>query len=291
MPETSTVGLILQTKEQALKGRRKLRVPKPPRQRSLMPRERAFRTAILKELDRVQAQIQEQLIPRLPEIERAALLNRRDLRHDIDWDEILRAIFSNLSDILELPPGFFEELAGEHGREVARDNLQSVQRQLRSSLATDVFINFDVDQQAAVRSFASDSAQLIKTIRQQYLDEVQGIVLRNFRAGRRAESFAPQIAERFRVSQKRAFVIARDQVSKLNGDLTRMRQESVGVTHYIWRTVLDERTRSSHRRLNGKRFAWNDPPIVDGVPAHPGQPIQCRCTADPDFDALLEGDE
>ena len=45
--------------------------------------------------------------------------------------------------------------------------------------------------------------------------------------------------------------------------------------------------RDSHRHLNGKRFSWNDPPVVDartGRRCHPGQDYQCRCVALPVFD-------
>ncbi|MDR1706162.1 MAG: hypothetical protein LBS19_15970 [Clostridiales bacterium] len=38
--------------------------------------------------------------------------------------------------------------------------------------------------------------------------------------------------------------------------------------------------------LNGKKFSWSDPPVVDGRSGrrcHPGQDYQCRCAALPVF--------
>ena len=72
--------------------------------------------------------------------------------------------------------------------------------------------------------------------------------------------------------------ITRDQTSKLIGQLNEERQTNIGITHYVWRTSEDERVRPTHRRNNGVQFAWNSPPIRTG---HPGNDIQCRCTADP----------
>lgn len=48
-------------------------------------------------------------------------------------------------------------------------------------------------------------------------------------------------------------------------------------THYIWRTRLDGKVRSSHRANHGKKFAWNNPPST----GHPGEDFNCRCWAEP----------
>lgn len=82
------------------------------------------------------------------------------------------------------------------------------------------------------------------------------------------------------VEERRAAMIGRDQVGKLNGRLSEYQQRQLGIEEYIWVTAGDERVRSSHRALNGKKFRWDDPPPE----GHPGYPIQCRCIADPVID-------
>ena len=47
--------------------------------------------------------------------------------------------------------------------------------------------------------------------------------------------------------------------------------------YYIWRTVSDDRVRSSHEERDGEIFAWDEPP--EG--GHPGEDYNCRCTAEP----------
>ena len=82
------------------------------------------------------------------------------------------------------------------------------------------------------------------------------------------------------VEERRAALIGRDQVGKLNGRLSEYQQRQLGLEEYIWVTAGDERVRPSHRALNGKKFRWDDPPPE----GHPGYPIQCRCIADPVID-------
>jgi len=73
-------------------------------------------------------------------------------------------------------------------------------------------------------------------------------------------------------------------VLKLNAQITQVRHEAAGVTEFIWRTSKDERVRADHEILDGKRFRYDEPPIVDrrrGDRALPGVYFQCRCIAEP----------
>jgi len=89
----------------------------------------------------------------------------------------------------------------------------------------------------------------------------------------------------------RANLIARDQIGKLNGQVTQARMEAVGLEMYEWSTCIDERVRESHAELEGKICRWDDFTVYsedgktwrdrpsDWCQLHPGQDIQCRCTA------------
>jgi len=132
----------------------------------------------------------------------------------------------------------------------------------------------------AIESFVAENVSLIKSIPENFLREVEGLLIREIRNGTRVEGIAALIRERFSVSQKKALLIARDQVGKFNGSLAKKRQESAGVTRYIWRTVQDERVRPKHKAQNGKEYSWDKPPPT----GHPGQDYSCRCYAEPVFD-------
>jgi SPP1 gp7 family putative phage head morphogenesis protein len=85
------------------------------------------------------------------------------------------------------------------------------------------------------------------------------------------------LRKQFDFTRNRARLIARDQVGKLYGQINAARQQAIGVTHFVWQTSNDERVRDEHEERNGKTYSYANPP--DGE--LPGQPIQCRCVANP----------
>lgn len=86
---------------------------------------------------------------------------------------------------------------------------------------------------------------------------------------------------RFGIFGKRAKLIARDQVSKLNGQVDMDRQIALGITHFRWVSKRDRRVRPLHVRRHNKVYAWANPPLTHGHPSIPGSDPLCRCEADP----------
>ena len=95
--------------------------------------------------------------------------------------------------------------------------------------------------------------------------------------GKRAADLAKDLTETYKVSAKRARVIARDQVAELNAQMNKVRQQQVGVEKYSWQSSRDERVRKLHGISDGQIFRWDEPGPDDGM--HPGEPIMCRCIA------------
>lgn len=118
---------------------------------------------------------------------------------------------------------------------------------------------------------------LIKSIPQQHLDQVEQIVLNGIQSGQRAGSMVEAIQKAGAKSERRAALIARDQVGKITSRLTQVRQTKMGITHYYWSCSLDERVRPVHYARHNKLFAWDNPP--EG--GHPGIDYNCRCVAIP----------
>lgn len=99
----------------------------------------------------------------------------------------------------------------------------------------------------------------------------------------RVESIRDNIKHLKGVSERRALVLARDQVGKLHTEMMQVRQFNLGVKAYFWLDVGDERVRDEHEARRGVRFLWSNPP-PDG---HPGFPVNCRCSAIPDLEDAL----
>ena len=89
------------------------------------------------------------------------------------------------------------------------------------------------------------------------------------------EELTDSIMHMAEVNEKRAALIACDQVGKLNSQLAQLEQMSQGVDSYIWVTMGDSRVRPAHAARQGKRFYWDSPPSG----GHPGWAIRCRCTS------------
>ncbi len=159
-------------------------------------------------------------------------------------------------------------------------------RQFKSALGIDITaLNPNVS--SRINEFIADNVTLIKSIEERYLFDIQSTLEESAAKGLHVSEVMDLIKERGQVSESRAELIARDQVNKLNGGLTQVRQENLGVTKYIWRTAQDERVRETHQDLDGLTFSWDDPPDTGTGFNHPGFDFQCRCQAEPILNDIL----
>ena len=139
----------------------------------------------------------------------------------------------------------------------------------------------------ALDVWVKDNVNLIVTRPKETLGKMMNIVSNGFMQGTTTKDLARQIAAAYSYDLYWARFVARDQMAKLNADITQKAQTDAGITRYEWSTSDDSRVRASHAKLDGKIFSWDDPPIVDektGRRCHPGQDYQCRCVALPIFD-------
>jgi SPP1 gp7 family putative phage head morphogenesis protein len=187
----------------------------------------------------------------------------------------------------------FASAARGAARKTERHNRTQVDRQVKAVLGIDVF-QAEPWLDGAMDSFVRENVKLIKSISRRYFDEIEQIVHREVRAGRRADVIAKQIEKRFGVAKSRAALIAQDQVGKFNGQLAGERHHALGIRRYRWRNSRDERVRGnpaglyphakySHHHREGKIYRDSKPP-PDG---HPGEPIRCRCWREPVFEDIL----
>ena len=144
-----------------------------------------------------------------------------------------------------------------------------------------------------IDDFRERNIGLIRTDLTGTLDEVSALVEDAHRTGMRVEALAGSIAERFSVSDSRAELIARDQVLKLNAQISQTRLRAVGVERYTWSASRDDRVRPDHEELDGQEFSFDDPPITckrTGETNNPGEDFQCRCVAIPILPTELGGE-
>lgn len=129
-------------------------------------------------------------------------------------------------------------------------------------------------------SWVKENVSLIRSISDTYFTQIEGIIRRGVESGISTRDIVKDLTYRFGVTRRRAKLIARDQIGKYNGNLTRNRSQDLGVTHFIWRTAKDERVRDIDSNNEGKLFSWKK---GDSQNTFPGGKVQCRCTAENDY--------
>lgn len=124
---------------------------------------------------------------------------------------------------------------------------------------------------------------LINSIPAQYAKKLEALVMTVLQTGQTNEELAQAIKQLGVTTDYRCRLIAADQMGKINGQINKARQVSMGVETYVWQSAKDERVRTDHKNKQGKTFRWDDPPTG----GHPGEPIRCRCTALPNYENIL----
>lgn len=127
---------------------------------------------------------------------------------------------------------------------------------------------------------------LIKSIAQQHLSQVEGLVMRSVTEGRDLYTLSKELRKRYQVTSRRAALIARDQNNKATATLNRVRQLELGITEAIWmHSHAGKEPRPEHvkwgaqnKRYDVAKGMWSE---VDQAYVWPGTAINCRCTSRP----------
>lgn len=132
----------------------------------------------------------------------------------------------------------------------------------------------------AMAATIEENVGLIRSIPQQYLTDVQGIVMRSYARGRDLETMTRELRQRYGVTERRAALIARDQSNKLNAVVNRARQMELGITEAVWmHSGGGKEPRPDHVAANGKRYKIAEGRLISGEYVQPGEKINCRCTS------------
>jgi SPP1 gp7 family putative phage head morphogenesis protein len=133
-----------------------------------------------------------------------------------------------------------------------------------------------------LQATVNQNVGLIKSIPQDYFNEVQGLVMRSVQTGRDLGQLTKDLTQRYDITKKRAALIARDQNNKATSAIHRARQVELGITQAIWRhSGGGKHPRPKHVAADGKKYDVNKGlPIGDqGQYVFPGEEINCRCVS------------
>jgi SPP1 gp7 family putative phage head morphogenesis protein len=285
------------------------RVKRPLRGKGYRPRfpkaiELAYFALIRGVLKDVRARVTATVLPLLPELVDRAAERRGDSTRGVfssdgtflygnivldamDPGKRLNRLFDRLSESIyrAWDPNQLTKIAQKIGGRISEYQKGELSKQIKAAVGVDpVFANAGLAQR--MKDFTAENVALIEKLPQVYLDRVEARILRGIGAGERSTEIAKSLAAEFDVTESNAKLIARDQTAKFYGSLNAARQQGLGVTKYVWRTMNEERVRPMHADLEGTVQSWDDPPVTNekGETNHPGGDIQCRCFADPILD-------
>lgn len=134
----------------------------------------------------------------------------------------------------------------------------------------------------AFEASLAENVGLIKSIPSQYLQQVEGIVMRGYASGGDLHTMVREIRALYPKAKNRAVLIARDQSNKANAVITRARQKELQITEAIWmHSHAGKEPRPTHVRMNGKRYEVEKGMYDSAVQrfVFPGELINCRCTS------------
>lgn len=155
-------------------------------------------------------------------------------------------------------------------------------------------------------SWAEDNYTLITSNAKNYVSKINTLTEQAIVNGLSPMKLKEEIKKATEgLSDKHCKLLARDQMGKLNGQITEAQMQEVGLDLYVWSTAYDDRVRDSHAVMEGLLCRWDDASVCSydngktwvarpsgAVDLHPGQDIQCRCVGlafYPELEAEVQG--
>lgn len=125
--------------------------------------------------------------------------------------------------------------------------------------------------------------ELITSLPLKASQRVHELVTQGLVEGTRSTEIAKDVLATGKVTEARARLIARTEVSRAQSNLTQARAMFAGSPGYFWRSSRDGDVRPTHQVMDAKYVPWDQPPKTDKnlEPYHAGCGPNCRCWAEP----------
>lgn len=129
----------------------------------------------------------------------------------------------------------------------------------------------------------NEQVELIQSLPIKAAERVHRLTTEAMLTSTRASEVAKEIMRTTQVTEARATLIARTEVSRTAVLLTQARAQFAGSPGYIWRTSKDAAVRPTHQEMEGVYVPWSTPPKTDAslAPYHAGCGPNCRCYPEP----------
>ncbi len=173
----------------------------------------------------------------------------------------------------------------EQTAKVSKTSLHGSLEQLTGGLSLKTGIVTEGTEEVS-KAIIAENVSLIKSIPEQYFNDVTGSVMRSITTGQGLADLIPDLKKYEGQTERRAKNLALDQTRKAYNSINKQRLVSLNVKQFEWiHSGGGQKPRKSHLMLDGKTFSFENlrqEQIKLGVPESdlgiPGEAINCRCT-------------
>ena len=192
-----------------------------------------------------------------------------------------------------------EDLAKWFGGSIQNFTKRNIQNQFKR-IAKSSPVGFDLDfkytsrkERGVFNAIVQQNVSLIKSIAEQHLTNVEGVVLRGIENGLDLSTMTSNLEQSYGVTERRAAIIARDQTAKATNSLSRVRLLTAGLTQGKWiHTSAGKTYRDSHVEMDGEIYelaqGCYDEDYGDYI--QPAELVNCHCTFAPVLPDVGGGD-
>lgn len=200
---------------------------------------------------------------------------------------LLSALAAKFNDLFAKKSKGLAEQMVEGTAKASATALHSSLQQLSGGLSLKTKI-MDSSLENIYKASVAENVSLIKSIPAQYLQKVEGAVMRSITTGNGLQDLVPALEQYEGQTHRRARNIALDQTRKAYNAINRGRMEAIGVQKFQWHhSGGGAHPREDHVQMDGEIYSFDDPPVIDartGERGIPGQAPNCRCVMSPVFD-------
>ncbi|AYO40729.1 phage minor head protein [Serratia sp. P2ACOL2] len=183
----------------------------------------------------------------------------------------------------------FDLLAAKLAERFTSDVMKNSDASLSSALQQAGFtvpFKMTAEMNNALQATITENVNLIRSIPQQYLTQVETLVMQSVSRGRDLGTLTNELQQRYGITRRRAAFIALDQNNKATSTMQSARQRALGIRRGRWRhSHAGKEPRPSHVKADGEEFDLDKGMFLDGKWVMPSEEIGCRCT----WEAILPG--
>lgn len=179
-------------------------------------------------------------------------------------------------------------LAGRMVESVSKTSASMVGQSLKelSGGLTLKVTKMPADLEDSVKASIASNVSLIRSIQAQFAQRVESTVMTAIQMGGKGTAQVFEDLQKIEgITDRRAKIIADDQVRKVTSSMNSARMQAAGVQEFRWiHSGGGADPRELHLELDGQIFRYDDPPVIDektGERGMPGQLVNCRCVAQP----------